>query len=114
MSRPLIDFEAEATHINDLLLHPPAVAPKPAAAEPQLLTAEFLNEMAAYLWERGIDDYAKVLREKVAYCGRTAIGPIKNPQSYVTEAIRQYCRGMKKVRVYIADPDDVDETEQQS
>ena len=107
MAQPPIDLKAEVAHINDLLLHPPA--PKPATPESQHLTVEFLNDMATFMWERGIDNYLEILREKIAYCGRVAIGRIKNPQSYVEAAIRQYCRGMKKVRVYIADPDDVDE-----
>ena len=109
MSRPLIDFEADVAHFNDLLLHPPAAAPVPIALRSQVLTSGFLAEQGAFLWERGVDNYREVLLEKIAYCGRAATQPIKNRQSYVEAAIRQYCRGMKKIRVYNPDPEDADE-----
>jgi hypothetical protein len=109
MSRPVIDFDEEVAHFNDLLLHPPAAVPIPVKPGSQLLTAEFLAEMGAFLWERGVDNYREVLLEKIAYCGRAARQPIKDRQSYVETAIRQYCRGRKKIRVYMPDPEDIDE-----
>jgi len=109
MSRPLIDFEADVAHFNDVLLHPPAPAPIPIKPGSQVLTSGFLAEMGAFLWERGVDNYREVLLEKISYCGRAAAQPIKNQQSYVEAAIRQYCRGMKKIRAYMPDPEDVDE-----
>ena len=109
MSRPLIDFEEEVAHFNDTLLHPPAAAPIPIKPGSQVLTSGFLAEMGAFLWERGVDKYREVLLEKIAYCGRAATQPIKDRQSYVEAAIRQYCRGRKKIRVYNPDPEDADE-----
>jgi len=41
----------------------------------------------------GVDNYREVLLEKISYCGRAAAQPIKDRQSYVEAAIRQYCRG---------------------
>jgi hypothetical protein len=49
MNKPLIDFEEEVAHCNDLLLHPPAAAPIPIKLVSQLLTAEFLAEQGAFL-----------------------------------------------------------------
>ena len=109
MSRPLIDFEEEVAHFNDTLLHPPAAAPIPIKPGSQVLTSGFLAEMGAFLWERGVDKYREVLLEKIAYCGRAATQPIKDRQSYVEAAIRQYCRGRKKIRVYNPGPEDADE-----